>query len=44
MLFVLIERFDGDDMRPVYAHLARAGRGMPEGLRYLGSWVEVGRP
>lgn len=42
MLFMLIERFEHHDMRRVYAHLTRAGRGMPVGLDYLGSWVEVG--
>src|ERR1700744_2039739 len=40
MLFMVIERFRDDDMVPVYERLRDAGRGMPEGLEFLGSWVE----
>lgn len=39
MLFVVIERFRDGDPVPVYRRLRDRGRGMPEGLRYLGSWV-----
>lgn len=42
MLFMVIERFRDDDMRPVYRRLRDQGRGLPEGLRYLDSWVEPG--
>ena len=38
MLFMVIERFAESDMLPVYRRLHEAGRGMPEGLRYLDSW------
>ena len=40
MLFMVVERFKDRDPRPVYRHLRDAGRGMPEGLRYIDSWVE----
>lgn len=40
MLFMLIERFSGNDMVPVYRRLRDSGRMLPEGLRYLDSWVE----
>jgi len=42
MLFMVIERFRDDDMLPVYRRLRDAGRGLPEGLKYLDSWVEPG--
>jgi hypothetical protein len=40
MLFMVIERFEGNDMVPVY-RLARekGGRQLPEGLDYVESWV-----
>ncbi|TMR32393.1 DUF3303 domain-containing protein [Nonomuraea zeae] len=40
MLFMVIERFRDDDMIPVYERLRDSGRMLPEGLTYLGSWVE----
>ena len=41
MLFMVIERFTNRDPRPVYRHLAEAGRGLPDGLRYVDSWLEA---
>jgi hypothetical protein len=41
MLFMVIERFKGRDPAPVYASLRERGRALPEGLRYVDSWVEV---
>jgi hypothetical protein len=41
MLFMVIERFKDRDPVPIYRRLREAGRSMPEGLRYLDSWVEV---
>lgn len=38
---MVIERFRNRDPRPVYARLREGGRGMPEGIRYVDSWVEV---
>ena len=40
MLFVLIERFRNQDAVAVYIHLREKGRGLPEGLKYVDSWVE----
>ena len=40
MLFMIIERFENADMVPVYRRLREAGRGLPEGLEYVSSWVE----
>jgi Protein of unknown function (DUF3303) len=41
MLFMIVERFKGRDPRPIYARLREQGRAMPEGLRYVESWVEA---
>jgi hypothetical protein len=40
MLFMVIERFRDNDMVPIYRTLRDAGRMLPEGLRYVDSWVE----
>jgi len=40
MLFMVIERFRSRDARPAYRRLREQGRQMPEGLRYLDSWIE----
>jgi hypothetical protein len=42
VLFMVIERFRDRDPRPIYRHLRDRGRGVPEGLRYVESWVEPG--
>ena len=41
MLFMIIERFEGNDMVPVYEHLRRHGRQLPQGLEYVDSWIEA---
>jgi hypothetical protein len=41
MLFIVIERFKGRDPAPIYARLREQGRSLPDGIRYLDSWVEV---
>jgi hypothetical protein len=41
MLFMVIERFKGRDPGPVYARVRERGRALPDGLRYVDSWVEV---
>jgi hypothetical protein len=41
MMFMVIERFRDGDPRPVYARADERGRLLPEGLRYLDSWVEA---
>jgi hypothetical protein len=40
MLFMVIERFKGRDPAPVYARVRDQGRTLPDGLRYVDSWVE----
>ena len=41
MLFMVIERFKGRDPEPIYQRLRESGRSMPDGLRYIDSWIEV---
>ena len=41
MLFMVIERFKGRDPGPIYARLRDHGRAMPDGLRYVESWIEA---
>lgn len=40
MLFMLIERFRENDMLPIYKRVRDAGRSLPDGLKYVDSWVE----
>jgi hypothetical protein len=40
MLFMVIERFKDHDMLPIYKRVRDEGRMLPEGLRYIDSWVE----
>lgn len=40
MLFMIIERFEGRDPLPVYRRLRERGRQLPDGLRFVDSWVE----
>jgi len=39
--FMVIERFRNRDAKAVYRRLRERGRGTPDGLRYVGSWVEA---
>ncbi len=41
MLFMLIERFKNRDARAVYRRFQEKGRMAPEGLTYVGSWIEA---
>jgi hypothetical protein len=41
MLFMVIERFKNRDARAVYTRFKEKGRMQPDGLRYVGSWVEA---
>jgi hypothetical protein len=41
MLFMVIERFRNQDAKPVYRRFHERGRLAPEGLTYVGSWVEA---
>jgi hypothetical protein len=40
MLFMIIERFEKNDMVPIYKRVRDEGRVLPEGLTYVDSWVE----
>ena len=40
MLFMVIERFEGNDPLPVYKRVRDGGRALPDGLTYIDSWVE----
>jgi Protein of unknown function (DUF3303) len=40
MLFMVIERFRDNDMVPVYQRVRDGGRLLPDGLKYIDSWVE----
>jgi len=37
---MVVEKFKGRDARPIYRRLRESGRQMPEGLKYIDSWVE----
>ena len=41
MLFMVIERFRDRDAKAVYRRFRDQGRMMPDGLTYVGSWIEV---
>jgi uncharacterized protein DUF3303 len=41
MLFMVVERFRDRDAKAVYRRFRDHGRMMPDGLRYVGSWIEV---
>lgn len=41
MLFMVIERFRDRDAKAVYRRFREQGRGAPEGLTYVGSWIEA---
>ncbi len=41
MLFMVIERFRNQDARAVYQRFRECGRLAPDGLTYVGSWVEA---
>ena len=39
MLYMIVEHFRDGDPLPVYRRFRDQGRQMPEGLRYVASWV-----
>jgi uncharacterized protein DUF3303 len=41
MLFMVIERFRNQDAKAVYQRFRERGRLAPDGLAYVGSWVEA---
>ena len=41
MLFMVIERFKDRDARAVYGRFRERGRMTPDGVEFVGSWVEA---
>jgi hypothetical protein len=41
MLYMVVERFRNRDAAAVYRRVRERGRVMPDGLEYVGSWVET---
>lgn len=41
MLFMVIERFHNQDGKAVYRRFRQHGRMAPDGLTYVGSWIEA---
>jgi len=41
MLFMVLERFKNRDAKAIYRRLNDKGRMVPEGLNYVGSWIEA---
>lgn len=41
MLFMVIERFKNQDAKAIYRRLRDGGRSLPDGLRYVNSWIEA---
>jgi hypothetical protein len=41
MLFMVIEKFKNNDALAVYRRFRERGRMMPDGLEYVGSWIEA---
>lgn len=41
MLFMVIEHFKGRDAKAIYARFREKGRMAPDGLTYVGSWIEA---
>jgi len=39
MLFMVIEHFDQQRVKEIYARFHEKGRMMPDGLRYVDSWI-----
>ena len=39
MLFMVIENFRDNDMVPAYRKVRDSGRSLPEGLKYIDSWI-----
>ncbi len=41
MLFMVIETFERDSFAKIYGRLNESGRMMPDGLKYIDSWVDT---
>lgn len=42
MLFMVVETFVQGRQAELYRRVRESGRGIPEGLEYVGSWVDAG--
>lgn len=42
MLFMVIETFKKDHFADIYNRLDKSGRMMPEGVKYIDSWIDAG--
>jgi hypothetical protein len=40
VLFMIVERFKNQDASAADRHLQDNGRGLPDGLKYVDSWIE----
>ena len=38
---LVVERFKDRDPAPIYQRLRESGRAMPDGLKYIDSWIEA---
>ena len=41
MLFMVVEHFKEGKTKDIYRRLQEKGRTMPEGLKYIDSWISV---
>ena len=41
MLFMVVEKFRNQNAKAVYRRLRDEGRGFPDGLKFVGSWVSA---
>jgi hypothetical protein len=41
MLFMVVEKFRNRDAKAVYRRFREQGRMAPDGLKYVGSWIEA---
>ena len=41
MLYMVVERFKNRDAEAVYRRFQQRGRMMPDGVEFVGSWVET---
>ncbi len=41
MLFMVIERFKRSEIKAIYRRVRDKGRSLPEGLKYVDSWIEA---
>jgi hypothetical protein len=41
MLFMVVEKFRNQDVKPIYRRLSEKGRMMPDGLKFVSSYVSA---